>query len=187
MKTNLIPSIILTTGLVVLLCVAYPLMMWGIAKFSPNQGEGFIVEAANGKNYVNVGQSFTQDDYFWSRPSAVDYNAAGSGGSNKATTNAEYLDEVEQRIADFLVKNPTVDKHDIPVDIITASGSGLDPHISVDAARVQIARIAEHTGIPLAQLEQLVEQQIQQPLWGLFGPEKINVIELNIALDALKK
>lgn len=186
MKTNLLPAIILTTALLVLLCGAYPLLMWGIAKVSPNAGEGFIVESTNGKNYVNIGQTFTKDHYFWSRPSAVDYNAAGSGASNKAASNAEYLSEVEQRITDFMAKNPTVKKEDIPVDLLTASGSGLDPNISVQAARVQIARVATHRGIEVSRLEQLVAEQIEQPLLGILGPQKINVVKLNIALDALK-
>ncbi|MDR2221800.1 MAG: potassium-transporting ATPase subunit KdpC [Flavobacteriaceae bacterium] len=186
MKTNLLPSIILTTALLVLLCGAYPLLMWGIAKVSPNSGEGFIVESTNGKNYVNIGQTFISDKYFWSRPSAVDYNAAGSGASNKAATNAEYLADVEKRIEDFMAKNPEVKKEDIPVDLITASGSGLDPNISVQAARVQIARIAKSRGIEVNRLEQLVTEQTQQPLLGVLGPQKINVLELNIALDALK-
>lgn len=186
MKTNLLPSIILTSVLLVLLCGAYPLLMWGIAKVSPNSGEGFTVESTNGKNYVNIGQTFTSDKYFWSRPSAVEYNAAGSGASNKAATNAEYLAEVEKRIEDFMTKNPEVKKEDIPVDLITASGSGLDPNISVQAAKIQIARIAKSRGIEVSRLEQLVAEQIQQPLLGILGPQKINVLELNIALDALK-
>ncbi|MDM1380270.1 MAG: potassium-transporting ATPase subunit KdpC [Flavobacterium sp.] len=186
MKTNLLPSIILTTALLVLLCGAYPLLMWGIAKVSPNSGEGFTVESTNGKNYVNIGQTFTSDKYFWSRPSAVEYNAAGSGASNKAATNAEYLAEVEKRIEDFMTKNPEVKKEDIPVDLITASGSGLDPNISVQAAKIQIARIAKSRGIEVSRLEQLVAEQTQQPLLGILGPQKINVLELNIALDALK-
>lgn len=186
MKTNLLPSIILTTGLLVLLCVAYPLVMWGIAKVSPNSGEGFTVESTNGKNYENIGQAFTSDKYFWSRPSAVEYNAAGSGASNKAVTNAEYLADVQKRIDDFMAKNPEVKKEDIPVDLITASGSGLDPNISVEAARVQIARVAKSRGIEGSRLEQLVVEQTQQPLLGILGPQVINVVKLNIALDALK-
>lgn len=186
MKTNLLPSIILTTALLVLLCGAYPLTMWAIAQLSPNAGQGFTVESTNGKNYVNIGQTFTSDQYFWSRPSAVDYNAAGSGASNKASTNAAYLLEVEKRIEDFRAKNPEVKKEDIPVDLVTASGSGLDPNISVQAARVQIARIAKARTMDVDQLEQLVNAQTQSPLLGAFGPQKINVVELNIALDALK-
>lgn len=186
MKKTLIPSIILTTVLFVLLGGIYPLVLWGIAQVAPNAGEGFIVESNKGKQYTNIGQSFTTEAYFWSRPSAVDYNAAGSGASNKATTNAAYLAEVEQRIADFSRLNPTVQKEEIPVDLVTASGSGLDPHISVQAARVQIARVAVHRGIEASRLEQLVTAQTQHPLLGVFGPETVNVLALNMALDALQ-
>ncbi|WHT38789.1 potassium-transporting ATPase subunit KdpC [Myroides sp. mNGS23_01] len=186
MKTNLIPSIILTTVLFVLLGGIYPVVLWGIAQVAPNAGEGFIVESDKGKQYINIGQSFTTEAYFWSRPSAVDYNAAGSGASNKAATNAAYLAEVEQRITDFSTRNPTVQKEQIPVDLVTASGSGLDPHISVQAARVQIARVAGHRGIEASRLEQLVAAQTQHPLLGIFGPQTVNVLALNMALDALQ-
>ncbi|MBB1137933.1 potassium-transporting ATPase subunit KdpC [Myroides sp. WP-1] len=185
MKNNLLPSIILTTALAVLLGGIYPLLLWGIAQMAPHSGKGFTVESTHGKQYVNVGQAFISDGYFWSRPSAVDYNAAGSGASNKAATNTAYLAQVQQRIDDFLTKNPTVDKREIPVDLVTASGSGLDPNISVQAAYVQIARIAQKRGIAVDRLEQLVAEHIQQPLFGVLGPQKINVVELNLALDAL--
>jgi len=186
MKTNLIPSILLTTVLFVLLGGIYPIILWGIAQVAPNAGEGFIVESDKGKQYINIGQSFTTEAYFWSRPSAVDYNAAGYGASNKAATNAAYLAEVEQRITDFSTLNPTVQKEQISVDLVTASGSGLDPHISVQAARVQIARVAGHRGIEVSRLEQLVAEQTQHPLLGVFGPQTVNVLALNMALDALQ-
>lgn len=185
MKTNILPSFILTIGLLVLLCVAYPLVMWAVAQTAPDSGRGFTIETSHGKAYSNIGQAVTSDDLFWSRPSAVDYNAAGSGASNKAATNAEYLTEVEQRIDDFMAKNPTVKKADIPVDLVTASGSGLDPNISVQAARVQIARVAKARGVNPEVLQTLVTQHIQGPLLGVFGPTSINVLELNVALEAL--
>lgn len=186
MKTNLVPSIILTTTLLVLLVGIYPLTLWGIAQFAPNKGEGVTVASEKGKQYTTLGQAFTSTHYFWSRPSAVDYNAAGSGASNKATTNAAYLEEVEQRIAAFKATNPTVQTAEIPVDLVTASGSGLDPNISVQAAYVQIARIAQARGMEVGRLEQLVAAHIQSPLLGVFGPQKINVLELNMALDTLQ-
>lgn len=186
MKNNLLPSIIISTALLVLLGGIYPLVLWGIAQIAPNSGDGFTVESTQGKQYTNIGQAFTSEAYFWSRPSAVDYHAAGSGASNKAASNAEYLATVQQRIDDFMAKNPTVEKQEIPVDLVTASGSGLDPHISVEAAYVQIARIAQQRGLEMSQLEQLVAAHIQQPLFGILGPQTINVVELNIALDALR-
>lgn len=186
MKKHILPAIKLTVFTILLFAVVYPLVVWGIAQFSTNQGKGKVV-LHNGKTYYsNVGQTFTDDKYFWSRPSAVDYNAGGSGGSNKGPSNKEYLQEVQARIDTFLVHNPGVDKSEIPVDLITASGSGLDPHISVQAAKVQIKRIAKVRGIPELNLVQLIDSKTEKPLLGLFGPVKINVLELNIALDNLK-
>lgn len=187
MKKNILSAIILTGGLLVLLCVFYPLTVWTIAQLSPNQGRGFVIEHNGKTHYHNSGQSFTQDRYFWSRPSAVDYNAAGSGASNKAATNPAYLKEVEQRITDFIAKNPTIKKEDIPVDLLTASGSGLDPHFSVQAAKIQVDRIATARGLSTRTIHQLIDEKTEKPLFGLFGPQKINVLELNIALDQLTK
>lgn len=186
MKKNLLPSILLTTALLIVLCGLYPAMMWGMAQLAPNSGTGFTVETPQGKQYTNLGQAFTSDAYFWSRPSAVAYNAAGSGASNDASSKAEYLEEVQARIDDFLKRNPEVQREQVPVDLVTVSGSGLDPHLSIEAARVQIARIAKHRGLTPSRLEQLVVEYIQPPLWGFLGPQTLSVLELNIALDQLK-
>lgn len=185
MKKHILPAIKLTAVTIILFAILYPLALWGIAQFAPNKGKGAIVEHNGKKHYTNIGQSFTDDKYFCSRPSAVAYNAAGSGGSNKGPSNAEYLAEVQARIDTFLVHNPEIKKSEIPVDIVTASGSGLDPHISVQAAKVQIKRIAKIRNIDAQKLEQLIATHTDKPLAGLFGPEKINVLKLNIALDEL--
>lgn len=186
MKKEILPAIKLTALLVVLLMIVYPMIVWGIGLFSPNNGKGKVVEYKGKKYYSNVGQQFIQDKYFWSRPSAVDYNAAGSGGSNKAPSNQEYLATVQARIDTFLVHNPEIKKSEIPVDLITTSGSGLDPHISVQAAKVQVKRIAKIRGIKAHQLEKLIQEKTEKPLMGIFGPERINVLQLNIALDEMK-
>lgn len=186
MKKHILPAIKLTAVMILFFTVIYPLAVWGIAQFAPNSGKGEIIEHKGNKHYVNIGQSFTDDNYFWSRPSAVDYNGAGSGGSNKGPSNEEYLAEVQARIDTFLVHNPEIDKSQIPVDLVTTSGSGLDPDFSVQAAKVQAKRIAKIRGIDEVKLNQLIDQQIEKPLWGIFGPEKINVLKLNIALDELK-
>ncbi|MDM1407475.1 potassium-transporting ATPase subunit KdpC [Myroides sp. DF42-4-2] len=186
MKTNIIPSMLLTTLFLIVLGGFYPALMWGIAQVAPNKGKGITVETPKGKQYVNIGQSFTSMAYFWSRPSAVAYNAAGSGASNDASSKAEYLEEVQGRIDDFIERNPEVQREDIPVDLVTASGSGLDPHISIQAAHVQIARIAKERGLAPSRIEQLIAQHTQQPLWGFLGPQTISVLQLNIALDQLK-
>ena len=186
MKAHILPAIKLTILCLILLAVIYPLTLWGIAQFSPNNGKGLVVTQNDKPYYANIGQSFTEDKYFNSRPSSVGYNAAGSGGSNKGASNAEYLAEVQTRIDTFLIKNPEVKKSDIPVDLITASASGLDPNISVQAARVQVQRISKIRSIPAEKLNQLIEAQTEKPLIGLFGPSKINVLKLNLALDNLK-
>ena len=186
MKKNISPAIRLTFVLIILLVVLYPIAIWGIAQLSPNQGKGEIIEYNGKKYYSNIGQAFTDDKYFRSRPSAVDYNAGGSGGSNKGPSNEEYLVQVQARIDTFLIHNPEVDKAEIPVDLVTASGSGLDPDFSVQAAKVQVKRIAKIRKIDEAKLLELIDTQTEKPLLGLFGPEKINVLKLNIALDNLK-
>ena len=187
MKKYVWPSIKLTLVFIILCSVLYPLLIAGIAKFAPGGGKGETL-SINGKvvGYAKIGQKFTQDKYFWSRPSAVDYNAAGSAGSNKGPTNPDYLKQVQDRIDSFLVHNPGVKKEEIPSELVTASGSGLDPDLSAEGAYVQVARIAKTRNISQEKIKALVEQQIQKPLLGLFGPEKVNVLKLNIALDKLK-
>ena len=187
MKRYLLPSLKLTLVFIVLCAVLYPLLIAGIGKFAPGGGKGETIRV-NGKvvGYTNIGQKFTDDKYFWSRPSAVDYNAAGSAGSNKGPTNPDYLKQVQDRLDTFLVHNPGVDKATIPAELITASGSGLDPDLSPAAAKVQVKRIAATRKIDESKLTALIEQHTDKPLLGLLGTEKVNVLKLNIALDELK-
>jgi potassium-transporting ATPase KdpC subunit len=186
MKTNLFPAIKLTLIMLIFFSGIYTLIVFGIGRLTPGKGKGEFIEANGKKYYANIGQSFTEDKYFNSRPSAVNYNAAGSGGSNKGPSNKEYLNLVQSRIDTFLTHNPGVIKSQIPVELVTASGSGLDPHISPKAARVQVNRIAAVRGIPEATLYSLVEKYTDKPLLGIMGPEKINVLKLNLALDQIK-
>lgn len=187
MKKYLLPSLKLTLVLIIICSVLYPLLIAGVATLATGSGKGETL-SLNGKvvGYANIGQKFTDDKYFWSRPSAVDYNAAGSAGSNKGPTNPDYLKQVNDRIDSFLVHNPSVKRADIPSDLVTASGSGLDPDLSPQAALVQVARIASVRHIPAEKISALVEQQIEKPLLSLFGPAKVNVLKLNISLDKLK-
>ena len=185
MKTNIFPAIRLTLFCALFFSGIYTAAILGIAKFTPNAGKGEII-TQNGKTYYsNIGQSFTQDKYFNSRPSAVGYNAAGSAGSNKGPSNPAYLAEVQARIDTFMVHNPSIAKADIPSDLVTASGSGLDPNISVEGAKVQIKRIAKIRNISEEKLLQLVDNQIEKPLFGLMGTAKINVLKLNLALEKM--
>lgn len=176
----------MTAVLLVVFTVIYPLSVWAVAQLAPNNGKGELISYKQSKGYANIGQNFTKDKYFWGRPSAVDYNAAGSGASNKGASNEEYLAVVQSRIDTFLLKNPSVKKSEIPVDLVTASGSGLDPNISVTGAKVQIARIQKARNIDPEELNTLIDANTEQPLLGIFGPAKINVLKLNIVLDQLK-
>jgi potassium-transporting ATPase KdpC subunit len=187
MKTHISPAIRLTIALILLTAVIYPLVVAGIAKLAPGGGAGEkVVVGGKVVGYANIGQKFTEDRYFNSRPSAVEYNAAGSAGSNKGPSNPDYLKTVQARIDTFLVHNPGVKKSQIPAELVTASGSGLDPDLSPAAARIQVARIAKIRGVSAEQLNQLIAEHTKGPLLGLFGPETVNVLKLNIALDAVK-
>lgn len=186
MKAHIFPAIRLTLVCLLFFSGIYTCIVLGLAQFTPNKGKGELV-LQNGKAYyANLGQKFTDDKYFHSRPSAVGYNAAGAGGSNKGPSNPAYLATVTERIDSFLVHNPGIRRSDIPADLVTASGGGLDPHISVQAANVQVKRIAGVRGIAEGNIQQLILSCTEKPFLGLFGTERINVLQLNIALDNLK-
>ena len=187
MTKYILPSLKLTVVLLIICSVIYPLFIAAVGKLTTGGGDGETVKV-NGKvvGYALVGQKFTDDKYFWSRPSAVDYNAAGSAGSNKGPTNPEYLKQVQDRIDTFLAHNPGVDKKDIPAELVTASGSGEDPDLSPAAAKVQVKRIAAIRHLDEKKVYNLIDQQTEGPLLGFLGPSKVNVLKLNIALDQLK-
>ena len=180
------PALRMTLACILLFCVVYPLLIWGIAQAAPAHGQGETVVVNNRVvGYALEGQSFKQDKYFQGRPSAVGYNAAGSAGSNKGPTNPDYLKDVASRIDTFAAHNPGVSKAAIPSDLVTCSGGGLDPDISPTAAMIQVKRVASIRGISTARIEELVMAHTYGPLLGLFGPSKVNVLTLNIALDNL--
>ena len=187
MKKNVLISVRLTIVMIIFCAVLFPLLIAAIGKATPGGGKGKTI-SANGRvvGYELVGQKFTQDKYFWSRPSAVDYNAAGSAGSNKGPSNPDYLKIVQDRIDTFLVHNPGIDKKDIPAELVTASGSGEDPDLSPAAAKIQVKRVAAIRSIDEARLNKLIDDHTQGPLLGLLGPSKVNVLKLNVALDELK-
>jgi K+-transporting ATPase ATPase C chain len=187
MKEHILPAIRLTIVCILFFCGVYTLLILAIAQAAPAKGNGETV-TANGKvvGYKLIGQKFTQDKYFWSRPSAVDYNAAGSGGSNKGPTNRDYLKTVQERIDSFLVHNPGGKKEEIPSELVTASGSGQDPDLSPAAAYIQAERISTARKIPVEKVSDMVKKHIAKPLAGLFGTERVNVLQLNIDLDNLK-
>jgi len=184
MKT-ILTSIKITLAFCAILFVGYVLVLMGFARIvSPNQGEAETI-TLNGKvvGALNVGQQFSDATYFWGRPSAVDYNGAGSGGSNKSVSNPEYLKDVETRIEKFLESHPYLDRKDLPSELVTASGSGLDPHITPAAAQVQIRRVATARKISVERISKIVAKSIHKPL---VGHPYVNVLELNVALDSAK-
>jgi len=187
MKQHILPALRLTLLCMIFFMGVYSFVIWLPAQLAPAKGKGETVMVNNKiVGWKLIGQKFTDDKYFQSRPSAVDYNAAGAGGSNKGPTNPDYLKQVQDRIDSFLVHNPGVRKSEIPSDLVTASGGGLDPHISVQGAYVQVKRIASIRKIAESSVQSLVDRHVEKPLLGLFGPERVNVLEINIELDQLK-
>lgn len=182
---NLWISVKITLAMCLLLGVGYVLVLRGVSALAgPNGGQaemltldGRVVGAAN------AGQQFSGGRYFWGRPSAVDYNGGGSGGSNKATTNPEYLAQVEERVDAFLAAHPYLSREEVPAEMVTASGSGLDPDISPRGAEVQIRRVAEARGMSVEEVKRIVDSVTEGPWLGLFGTSKVNVLKLNVALD----
>jgi len=184
MKQHLLPAIKLTLVCLVFFCGVYTLLILGIAQAAPNKGEGQTL-SVNQKvvGYALEGQSFTADKYFNGRPSAAGYNAAASSGSNKGPSNPENLKAVGDRIDTFLVHNPGITKEQIPSDLVTASGSGLDPDISLQGAMVQAARIAQARHVAKEKIISLIQSNTEKSV--LNGIEKINVLKINIQLDHL--
>ncbi|QDX92311.1 potassium-transporting ATPase subunit KdpC [Brevibacillus laterosporus] len=173
-----------------LICgVIYPLLMTGIAQaLMPIQANGSLITDANG-NVVGsklIGQTFTDPKYFSGRVSSIEYNAAGSGSNNYAPSNPELIERTKKDVAAFLVANPIIVQAAVPADLVTNSASGLDPHITPEAARVQVPRIAAVRNLTIEQLNQLISKHTEDRSLGLFGEKRVNVLELNIALDQVK-
>ena len=186
MKKEWFSAALLSLACLILLNGGYTLLVWGLAQLSPQKGLGERISGTGGRYYyANIAQNFHHDQYFSSRPSAVGYNAAGSGGSNKGPFNPDYLNTVRGAIDSFRSHNPGIGLNQIPSDLVTASGSGLDPDISVDAALVQVNRISRLRGIAPEKLIALVQQNRLKGSFGL-APEHINILRLNLALDQLK-
>ena len=183
LRTNLV--LLFTT--IIFFGVVYPLFIWSIGLLFPSQANGFPIKS-NGKiiGYKNIGQNFTEAKYFWDRPSTCNYNPINAGPTNLGPANPVLLNMVEQRIDTFLVKNPGIKKSEIPADLVTSSASGIDPDISPEAAFIQIPRVAKARGIDQKELKKLVDKNIGKPLFGLFGPYRVNVLKLNLALDKYK-
>ena len=185
------PALVLFVGLSLLTGLAYPgLVTLAARALFPAQAAGSLVQ--RGGQVVGsslIAQSFTQARYFWSRPSATSgkpYDAANSGGSNLGPTNPALVDAVKGRVAALREADPA-HTAPVPIDLVTASASGLDPEISRAAADYQVARVARARGLPQAQVQALVDQTAQGALLGFIGEPRVNVLALNLALDALPR
>jgi potassium-transporting ATPase KdpC subunit len=191
MKKNLITAVLMTIATTVLLGILYPLLVTGLAQLIfPKQANGALIYGkGGGKGGVIVGsrligQHFSAPGYFHSRPSAAGaagYDASASGGSNLGPTNAQLIARVNGDVARLQAENPGAP---VPVDLVTTSGSGLDPDISPAAAEFQIRRVAGERKIPEAEVAGLVRENSEGRQWGFLGEARVNVLELNIALDA---
>ncbi|MDR3667207.1 MAG: potassium-transporting ATPase subunit KdpC [Ignavibacteriaceae bacterium] len=173
---------------VILFGLCYPLIIWGIGLLFPKEANGLPI-MKDGKiiGFENEGQKFTDTKYFWGRPSSSDYDAgANSGGTNLGPTNPALFDAAKARLDTLLKYNPGVKISDIPIEMITSSGSGLDPHVSPQGAYFQVKRIANVRHLNDNELRNLVSVNIERPLLGIIGTERVNVLKLNIALDKLK-
>ncbi len=191
MLKELKPALLLLLALTVLTGLLYPLLVTGLAQgLLPIQANGSLIEQ-NGKTVGSslIGQPFSDPKYFWSRPSSTSpqpYNAASSSGSNLGPTNPALADALKARIATLKTADQG-NREPIPVDLVTASASGLDPEISPAAAEYQVARIALVRGLEVATLRELVARYTQGRQLGVLGEARINVLELNLALDRQEK
>jgi K+-transporting ATPase ATPase C chain len=187
MKTQLRPAFFMLLIFTVITGVIYPLVVTGLAQvIFPSQSNGSLI-TVNGKTYGSelIGQQFNDPKYFWGRLSAAGYNAAASSGSNYGPLNPDLLKAVQARIDALKAADPD-NMLPLPVDLVTASGSGLDPHISVAAALYQVHRVATARGLSEAQVQSLVTQYTEGRQFGFLGEPRVNVLKLNLALDGLK-
>jgi K+-transporting ATPase ATPase C chain len=198
MLKQLRPAVVMLIGLTLITGLLYPLAMTGIAQvLFPTQAQGsLIVQDGKVVGSSLVGQPFNDAKYFHGRPSATTapdpqdasktveapYNAANSGGSNLGPTSKALADRITADVERLKAENPSAP---VPIDLVTTSGSGLDPDISPDAAYFQVPRVAQARGLPPERLRALVESQIQRRTLGLFGEPRVNVLKLNLALDKL--
>lgn len=181
MLTQLRQALVALLVFTAIIGIAYPLAVTGIAQLVfPNQANGSLLPGGRGSSLI--GQSFDDPKYFWTRLSGCAYNAAASSGTNYAMTNPALIDAAKARINALRAADPG-NISAIPVDLVTASGSGLDPHISLSAARYQTARVARARGVAISDVERIVAQHAEQPLLGFLGEPRVNVVLLNHSLD----
>jgi potassium-transporting ATPase KdpC subunit len=188
--SEIVPALRMLVVLTALTGIVYPLVMTGIAQVAfPRAANGSLI-VVNGKTLGSelIGQPFDDPKYFWSRPSATSpqpYNGAASGASNQGARNPALADAVKDRIKALRDADPD-NKAPVPVDLVTASGSGLDPHISVAAAEYQVARVAKARGLPAERVRSFVDKHTEGRTLGVLGEPHVNVLPLNLALDGAR-
>jgi len=188
--SEIVPALRMLVVLTALTGIVYPLVMTGIAQVAfPRAANGSLI-VVNGKTLGSelIGQPFDDPKYFWSRPSATSpqpYNGASSAASNQGARNPALADAVKDRIKALRDADPD-NKAPVPVDLVTASGSGLDPHISVAAAEYQIARVAKARGLPAEKIRSLLAQNTEGRTLDVLGEPRVNVLRLNLALDGVR-
>jgi K+-transporting ATPase ATPase C chain len=188
---DIITALLSTIVLTVILCGVYPVVVWGASQLLfPHQANGSLIEGAD-RNIIGselLGQNFTGAKYFHPRPSAAGtngYDAANSSGSNFGPTSQKLVDSVKQRVADYRKENGLPDNALVPGDAVTASGSGLDPHISLKNAQIQAPRVAKERGVSEEMVKQEITKYTDGASLGVLGEAGVNVLRLNLALDAL--
>jgi len=189
--SELRPAIMSTLVLAAVTCGAYPLLVTGIAQTAfKKQAAGSLITDKDGKviGSALLGQNFAADHYFHPRPSAAGagYDAASSSGSNLGPTSQKLNDAIKERIAAYRTKNGLAADATVPADAVTASGSGLDPHISLKNADLQTARVAKARNLSVEKVKELITTSTAKPNLGILGDAGVNVLKLNLALDALK-
>jgi len=190
MKNILRPAVVLFTVLTLVTGVVYPLVTTGVAQslFAAQAGGSLILRDGKPVGSSLIGQNFSEPQHFWGRPSATSpmaYNASASSGSNQGPLNPALTDAIKGRIEALRAADPG-NTAPVPVDLVTASASGLDPHISPAAANYQVARVAKARGLAADRVQSLVEQQTEKPLFGFLGESQVNVLKLNLALESLR-
>jgi potassium-transporting ATPase KdpC subunit len=189
MVKELKQAVLFTLVTIVLLGGGYNVALWAIGQaVFPSQAEGSLIRRADGTVVGSrlIAQKFTKPEYFHPRPSGVDYNAASTGGTNYGPSNPDHLKAVRERL-DAVIAQEGVTAGQVPSEMVTASGGGLDPHIPPAAAELQIGRVASARGVSAERVRQLIQAHTAPPTLGFLGRARVNVLELNLALDETLK